>query len=303
MKALEAEKEACLLFLDAGTLKLLSFFWFRFNGCGNIDGETSGEVDELFPLLPASLFFVFLFLLTFLAYFVEGVDSFEVPVLSATLAAFRSSAVVFARGLLGVGKMVALFPLTFIMLSLMAASAFKASELLSLPGETELLRLLSRDPSLFFDTSVGCSLYWCRNTRSLLAKHLPQNTHKNGFSLVCALWCRFKCSSRTNPRVHIGQRCGLGLSVFIVLDFLGMGAKLAPLSTGTEPTDIITVQCVVYFICPYSFLYNGFLDTIKREIFNSVIVFFLVVVDIPAYIVGLVLSFERYMKVCRAISI
>jgi len=59
-----------------------------------------------------------------------------------------------------------------------------------------------------------CSFCWCRNSRSRRAKHLVHCGHSNGFSFVCDLSCRFRCSSLANDRLHVPQTCGLGLSVF-----------------------------------------------------------------------------------------
>lgn len=67
------------------------------------------------------------------------------------------------------------------------------------------------------------SFCWCLSTKSLRAKHLPQKIQRYGFSRVCECWCLFKCSCLTKPLVHVGHKNGLGLSVLIIRDFLGMG--------------------------------------------------------------------------------
>lgn len=60
---------------------------------------------------------------------------------------------------------------------------------------------------------VEWSFCWCRNSRSLRAKHRVQDGHSKGFSFVCDRSCRFKCSRRANDLMQVVQTCGLGLSV------------------------------------------------------------------------------------------
>lgn len=79
--------------------------------------------------------------------------------------------------------------------------------------------------SVLFVLIPECSFCWWRRTKSLLAKQRPHAAHWNGFSLVCDLSWRFKCSSLANPRVHVVQMWGLGLSVLIIALFLGIGSK------------------------------------------------------------------------------
>ncbi len=79
-----------------------------------------------------------------------------------------------------------------------------------------VLLVLSRRPFLGFDDGVvlACSFCWCRNNRSRRAKHRVHSLHSKGFSLVCDLSWRFRCSSLAKDLVHTVQTCGRGLSVF-----------------------------------------------------------------------------------------
>jgi len=57
-------------------------------------------------------------------------------------------------------------------------------------------RFLGRDEGVV----VWWSFCWCRKRRSRRAKHLVHSGHANGFSLVCDLSCRLRCSSLANDR-------------------------------------------------------------------------------------------------------
>jgi hypothetical protein len=61
---------------------------------------------------------------------------------------------------------------------------------------------------------VECNFCWCRSSKSRRAKHLVHSEQAKGFSFVCDLSCRFKCSSRAKDRIHVVHTCGRGLSVF-----------------------------------------------------------------------------------------
>ena len=58
---------------------------------------------------------------------------------------------------------------------------------------------------------------WCLRSKSRLANRRPQPgkspaiSQQNGFSLVCDLSCRLRCSSLANGRVHVVQTYGLAL--------------------------------------------------------------------------------------------